>query len=60
MVAKNLKTGERIEIELIPRDWWGRSKISGKAYNSHGEVIYELDGSWIDKIDIKNVKTGKT
>jgi len=59
MGAKSLKSGDKLEIKMIPQDWNGRSTVKGKVYNSKGQHVYDISGSWFDEMFITNKKTGE-
>lgn len=57
--AINHKTKERVELTYHDRkSEKGNSYVTGKAYNSTGRLVYEITGSWLNEIKVKNVITG--
>lgn len=56
--GKNFKTNDTIEMKFIPRKWNSQSKMEGIVKNSKGEKMYEISGSWVDEIKVKNLTTG--
>ena len=54
-LGKNLKTGDSIEINFTPKSWTKPSKLEGTCKDRSGKVIYEISGSWLDQVSIKNV-----
>ena len=56
--AKNHNTGETAELEFVPRSWSKGSEIKGFSSDSSGRKRYEIRGSWMDKIYLKNLDTG--
>ena len=57
--GKNFSTGDSIEIKYMPRKWNQLSKLQGSVKNSNGKVMYEIMGSWLDEIKVKNMSTGQ-
>ena len=57
IVAKNHRTGDTAELTLHPRGKSGRSSISGFGYDANFNKLYEISGSWLDEIKMKNLRT---
>jgi hypothetical protein len=57
IIAKNHYTGDTAELTLHPRGKSNKSSISGFGYDSRYNKLYEISGSWVDEIKIKNLRT---
>ena len=59
--GRNHKTGERVEVQLLPRDSNSNiSTIQAECFDKDGTLRYRLEGSWFDKIDLKDASTGQS
>ena len=57
----NHKTGERVEVQLLPRDSNSDiSTIQGQCFGKDGTLRYRLEGSWFDKMDLRDISTGQS
>lgn len=56
--ANNHNTGERAVVKLIAKG--SKSKIEGSVFDSNGKEVIKIQGSWLDQIQIKNLKEGTT
>ena len=52
--AINKTTGDTLEIEFTKRGWTSSSSLSGKCMDKNGRVVYKIEGSWLDKVTIKD------
>ena len=60
ILAKNHHTGDTAELTLSSKGKSGKSAISGFGYDSNFNKLYEISGSWLDEIKIKNLRTCHT
>mmetsp|Transcript_10612 Transcript_10612/g.16197 ORF Transcript_10612/g.16197 Transcript_10612/m.16197 type:complete len:211 (-) Transcript_10612:56-688(-) len=56
--GKNHKTGHTFEMKYYQQKGKSMSRIEGKCFNREGTQVYELTGSWMNEIVLKNLKTG--
>ena len=55
----NHKTGEKVEIDFIGKvSDEEESRLEGRGYDSNGNLVLEISGSWLDEIYIKTLATG--
>ena len=54
----NLKTGDKFHMKFTPKSWSAPSKLEGTCSDPSGKVIYEISGSWCDKVFLKNKVSG--
>ena len=57
--AINMTTGERVVINHYSKTKKNNTYIHGKAYDSEGVLKYEIIGSYLDEMKLKNVVTGE-
>lgn len=55
--AINHSTGETAELTFYERSWTTDSKIEGSIMDSSRTKVYEIHGSWITKIFLKDLRT---
>lgn len=56
----NHTSGEKVVVNFHKKvSDTENSKISGKAYDSTGNQIYEMFGSWLDKVELRTLETGE-
>ena len=57
----NHQTGERAEVKCIERtNDKKNSRIEGFIMDANGNKVLEVTGSWLDQIDVKDLKTTLT
>ena len=56
--AINHVSGEKALVEFHTSGFRSSSKITGKCFDSRGNLKYEIHGSWLDQIYLKEIKTG--
>lgn len=54
--AVNHTTNDWVEIKLTPKSWSSQSQIEGYGFDKHGNKLYEIKGSWLEKITLKNLR----
>ena len=60
-IGVNHKTGERFEVIFFPKkSATEQSRMSGKFFDSHGNLKIELSGSWLNEIKLTTLETGIT
>ena len=61
MTVKNQTTNDICEIDFKKRGWGGKNAhcVEGIAYSPTKEKQYSLKGTWIDHLDLMNLKTGE-
>lgn len=57
--AINNKTGERAELKFNTRGWSVESTVECKIYDSHGNHVYNIEGSWLNRLDLVSCQTGQ-
>ena len=50
-------TGDKAEIKMVPKGWKNPSKIEGIVKDSKGNKRFEITGSWLDQIILKDLKS---
>lgn len=61
VAAINHKTGEKVVVDFIEKvPGANDSQISGKAFDSDGNAVFEIKGSWLDQISITTLATGES
>jgi hypothetical protein len=54
--AINHATGAWAEIEFSPKKRSTLSSIEGYGFDNDGNKLFEIKGSWLDKITLKNLR----
>jgi hypothetical protein len=60
VISKNHKTGEVVEVTLSEARGNEPSYLKGKGFDKNGKVTYEIEGSWLSEVRMKNVETGQS
>ena len=55
MQAINHITGEKADINFKSKSWSAQSSVTGKCFDSSGKLKYEISGSWLDKLYLRDV-----
>ena len=56
----NHKTGEKIEVKFFEKQSDKiQSRLEGKVYDAQGVCKYEISGSFLTKVFLKNLETGE-
>ena len=56
VMAKNIHTGDSVEIQFHPKGWKTQSFITGSGYDSDFNRLYDITGSWVDNIKVKSMR----
>ena len=56
--AVNNKTGERADIKFNTRGWSVESTLDCKIYDAHGSHVYNIEGSWLNRLYLVSCATG--
>ena len=58
---KNLKGQEYAEVTMKKKGWFNKEEhcVTGKVFNSEGQLRYSLDGKWSSQVKIKNEITSE-
>ena len=59
MEGINRRTGDKIVIDFHANSKPQFGKIAGKCHNKSGKLIYEVSGSWGDKVYVTHCLTGE-
>lgn len=51
--------GEHMEIKFSVKGWTVDSRLKGWGYDKNGNKLWEISGSWLDKVELTNVRTGQ-
>lgn len=55
--GRNLTTGDKITLTLTPKSFRQKdSLVKGSVKNSAGNVMYEIEGNWLESIRIRKPK----
>ena len=60
VISKNHKTGEVVEVTLSEARGNEPSSLKGKGFDKNGKVTYEIEGSWLSEVRMKNIETNHT
>ena len=60
VVAKNSRTGDLVEIDLVSKSWNTQPKMTGYGYDSQYNKLYEITGSWTNQVSVKNLRQCRT
>ena len=52
--------GHYIDVSFTTKGWTTDSTLSGYGYNKDGTKLWEISGSWLEKVVIKNLRTKET
>ena len=55
----NYRTGETATINYIQRGWSSNPKLEGQIFDADNTLKWKIEGSWWDKLSMKNVETGQ-
>ena len=55
----NHKTGETVELTFLMKDNKKDSALTGKCYDAQSKCKYEIEGTWLEEIRLKEVSTKK-
>ena len=54
--ATNHSTGDTVELNFEPKTRSAPSKIKGTGYDKHSNKLFEISGSWLDAITLKDIR----
>ena len=60
-VVRNLKSGEVVELEYLPRSWLGNNAfvVRGVVKDNSGVPRYRVNGLWNERFSITNMESGE-
>jgi len=59
VLGHNAKTGDRMDIEMIPKSWKTKSSIKGNVKDGQGNKVYDISGCWTESITITDINGNK-
>jgi len=54
----NHKSGERVELKFFGRSGNKNSYLEGAGYDAEGNKVYDISGSWLTSIQLRDLRTG--
>lgn len=55
----NAKTGDHMDMEMIPKSWKSKSSIKGCVKDGSGNKVYDISGCWTESITLTDVNGHK-